>query len=83
MRDAGLDVLLHAGESGLKSQMKKADASGAEFAVIVGASELAAGVAAVKALRAREGIWPFVEQSTVPLDQLGDALVDALAALSE
>lgn len=83
MRDAGLDVLLHAGESSLKSQMKKADASGAEFAVIVGAAELAAGTAAVKALRARDGAWPFAEQKAVALDRLGDALVEALESLSE
>ncbi len=83
MRDAGLDVLLHAGEASLKSQMKKADASGAEFAVIVGEAELAAGTAAVKALRARDGTWPFAEQKAVALGQLGGALVEALESLSE
>ncbi len=51
LRDAGLDVILHAGDASLKSQMKKADASGAEYAVIVGEAEAAAGAAAVKALR--------------------------------
>jgi len=83
MRDAGLDVLLHAGESSLKSQMKKADASGAEFAVIVGEAELAAGTAAVKALRMRDAAWPFAEQKAVALQSLGDALVEALESLSE
>ncbi len=34
-----------------KSQMKKADASGARFAVIVGDDEAAAGVVSVKPLR--------------------------------
>ena len=52
LRDAGIDVILHAGDASLKSQMKKADASGAEYAVIVGEAEAAAGAAAVKALRA-------------------------------
>ncbi len=83
MRDAGLDVVLHAGESSLRSQMKKADASGAEFAVIVGEAELAAGAAAVKALRARGGTWPFAEQKAVALERLGAALVEALESLSE
>lgn len=83
MRDAGLDVLLHAGEASLKSQMKKADASGAEFAVIVGEAELAAGTAAVKALRSRDGTWPFAEQKAVALDRLGSALAEALESLSE
>ena len=30
LRDAGLDVICHAGEASIKSQMKRADASGAE-----------------------------------------------------
>ncbi|GAB4464096.1 MAG: histidine--tRNA ligase [Burkholderiaceae bacterium] len=83
MRDAGLDVLLHAGEASLKSQMKKADASGAEFAVIVGESELANGTAAVKALRAGDAGWPFAEQKAVALGRLADTLVEALESLSE
>ncbi len=83
LRDAGLDVICHAGEASLKSQMKRADASGAEFAVIVGEAELAAGTAAVKALRARDGAAPFAEQKAVALDRLGDALVEALESLSD
>ncbi len=78
LRNAGLDVTLHAGEASLKSQMKKADASGAEFAVIIGENELAQGSVTVKALRARAVDSPFAQQSTVPQSQLGDALVDAL-----
>lgn len=51
LRDAGLDVLLHCGGGSFKSQMRKADASGARFAVIVGDDEAAADVVSVKALR--------------------------------
>jgi histidyl-tRNA synthetase len=80
LRDAGLDVLMHAGEASLKSQMKRADASGAEFAVIVGADELAAGAVAVKALRGRAEGDRFAAQQIVAIESLGDALVDALAA---
>jgi histidyl-tRNA synthetase len=80
LRDAGLDVVLHAGEASLKSQMKKADASGAEYAVIVGEAELATGTAAVKALRGGAQERAFVQQSTVPLPQLADALIEALQA---
>jgi histidyl-tRNA synthetase len=80
LRDAGLDVVLHAGEASLKSQMKKADASGAEYAVIVGEAELATGTAAVKALRGGAQGRAFVQQSTVPLPQLADALIEALQA---
>ena len=51
LRDAGLNVLLHCGGGSFKAQMKKADASGARFAVIVGDDEAGAGVVSVKPLR--------------------------------
>jgi len=79
LRDAGLDVILHAGEASFKSQMKKADASGAEFAVIIGGDELAAGVATVKALRAGAVAAAFGEQQRLPLGVLPGRLVDALS----
>jgi len=78
IRDGGLDVICHAGEASMKSQMKKADASGAEYAVIVGESGAAANAAMVKALRAGDASAPFSQQRIVPLDQIPDALVDAL-----
>jgi len=55
LRDAGLEVVVHAGSAGFKSQFKRADASGARVAVILGADELAAGTAGVKWLREPEG----------------------------
>jgi tetratricopeptide (TPR) repeat protein len=55
LRAAGFAVVLHAGGGSFKSQMKKADASGAALALIVGEDELAAGTVSVKPLReARE-----------------------------
>ena len=51
LRDAGLRVALHCGDGGFKSQMRKADASGAQFAVIVGDDEAQAGQATLKPLR--------------------------------
>lgn len=48
LRDVGRHCVLHAGGGSFKSQMKKADASGARFTLIVGESELAAGQVAVK-----------------------------------
>jgi len=39
----------------MKSQFKRADASGAKFALIFGATEMAAGSVAVKPLRADPG----------------------------
>jgi histidyl-tRNA synthetase len=46
--------VLHAGGGTMKSQFKKADASGARHALIFGADELARGEVAVKPLRAGE-----------------------------
>jgi histidyl-tRNA synthetase len=51
LRAAGVSVLMHAGQSSMKSQFKRADASGARFALIFGADELAAGEVTVKPLR--------------------------------
>jgi histidyl-tRNA synthetase len=51
LRAAGVSVLMHAGGGSLKSQFKRADASGASFALIFGADELTAGQVAVKPLR--------------------------------
>lgn len=51
LRSEGLCVALHAGGGSFKSQMKRADASGASVAVIVGDDEAAAGEASVKSLR--------------------------------
>ncbi len=58
LRAAGVSVLLHAqGSEGLasvKSQFKKANASGARFALVFGAEELARGVVGLKSLRGGE-----------------------------
>lgn len=54
MRDAGLAVILHCGGGSFKSQMKKADASGARFAVIIGDDEAVAGLVTVKSLRVEQ-----------------------------
>ena len=79
IRDAGLDVVLHCaasnGGGAFKAQMKKADASGASFAVILGDDEVANHVANVKALRDAEG---GAQQNTVPFDEVVDYLVDQI-----
>ena len=51
LRAAGVCVVLHAGGGSFKSQMKKADASGAALALIVGEDELKAAAVTVKPLR--------------------------------
>ena len=55
LRTAGADVLMHAataqGQGSMKSQFKRADGSGAAWAVILGDEELASGQVACKSLR--------------------------------
>jgi len=51
LRDAGLSIVVNAGGGTFKTQMKRADLSGARFALIVGEDEAAANRVAVKPLR--------------------------------
>jgi histidyl-tRNA synthetase len=70
LRDAvsGLRVQNNAGGGGFKAQFKRADKSGAAFAVVLGEDEVRQGVAQLKPLRG-EG-----EQQSVALDQLAAML---------
>jgi histidyl-tRNA synthetase len=54
LRTAGLRVEFNCGGGSLKSQLKRADRSGAAYAMILGESELAAQQAAIKSLRGDE-----------------------------
>lgn len=51
LRDGGLKAVLHCGGGSFKSQMRKADASGARFAVIIGEDEARVGEISIKPLR--------------------------------
>ncbi len=51
LRAAGVSVVLHPGQGSMKSQFKKADASGARLALIFGEDELARGEVGLKPLR--------------------------------
>ncbi len=75
LRDAGISILVHAGSGSFKSQFKRADASGAQIAVILGGDELASGVASVKMLRL-EGQSDAFAQQHVPLENLVAFLKD-------
>ena len=59
LREVGVRAQMHtAGAEGMgsmKSQFKKADASGARFALIFGGDELAQGMVTVKSLRDGQG----------------------------
>jgi histidyl-tRNA synthetase len=81
LRDRGVDVLFHCGGGGFKSQMKRADASGAAFAVIIGDDEASAGEASLKPLRALDG--QANEQRRVGVDRLADEIIDAIVDWEE
>ena len=70
LRDQGIDVLLHCGGGSFKSQMKKADGSGATFAVIIGDDEALTGEAQLKSLRAGGA-----EQRKLKVDELAEAII--------
>ena len=84
LRDAGLDVVLHcassAGAGSFKSQMKRADASGAAFAVIIGEDEVAKGTASVKTMRGADG---ESQQQTVEFDSVADYLVGEIIGAAD
>jgi histidyl-tRNA synthetase len=67
IRDAmpGLNLVVHAGAGSFKSQMRKADKSGAQIAIILGESELAAGTVAVKFLREQRDQVEIVQDEIV------------------
>ena len=75
LRDVGLNVVYHCGGGSFKSQMKKADASGATFAVIIGDDEAPAGQVTLKPLRASEGQQN--EQQRVGLEELADVIMNS------
>ena len=75
LRDQGINVLFNCGGGSFKSQMKKADASGAMFAVIIGDDEANAGEVTLKPLRA-EGEQRN-EQKRIGIDQVADEIMNA------
>ena len=76
LRDAGLDVIMHGGGGSFKSQMKKADASLARFAVLIGDDEMAESQVTVKPLRGE-----FVQERGQPPEQQRMALTEAIGFL--
>ena len=65
LRDSGLSVAQHGGSGSFKSQMKKADASGARYALVIGDNEVVAGTVAVKPLRDSNGTPIQGEQAII------------------
>lgn len=73
LRENGVSTVLHCGGGSFKSQMKRADASGARYAVIIGDDEAAGGQVSIKSLREQQ------EQRRVPLEE-GVGLLASAAA---
>jgi histidyl-tRNA synthetase len=75
LRDAlpGLRVEMNCGAGSFKSQLKRADRSGARYAVILGDEEVARGIAALKPLREDAG------QVEVPIAGLAQELARLVA----
>ncbi|MBL8466920.1 histidine--tRNA ligase [Methyloversatilis discipulorum] len=71
LRDGGFATLMHCGGGSFKSQMKRADASGAMVALILGEDEVAAGEVTFKPLRGGE-------QMRISLDDVGEHLAAML-----
>ena len=78
LRAAGVAVQMHGGGGSFKSQFKKADASGARFALVFGGDELARGEVAVKPLRSRDG--DSVGQVARPLTEVASWAAELLPA---
>ncbi len=68
----GLRLMTHCGGGSFKSQFKKADRSGARWALVLGEDELSRGVIGIKHLREK------VEQEQVALEDLAAYLKTAL-----
>jgi histidyl-tRNA synthetase len=75
LRDSvdGIQVEMNLGGGSFKSQMKRADKSGAQFALILGEQELADACVGLKPLRSTD------EQSSVALDDLAETLAKKLS----
>lgn len=81
LRSAGVDVMVYASPENkvgsFKSQMKKADASGALFAIIIGEDEIQSDSFQLKDLRTSG------EQKCFPMNQLLDQVIDALVSKND
>ena len=81
LRSAGFSIHLHCGGGSFKSQMKKADSSGAQMALIIGDDETVANAVSVKPLRS--GFDQPPAQVRVSFDELADHLGDILFPMED
>ena len=67
LRAHGMRVILHAGGGSFKAQMRKADASGARYAVIIGEDEVRTGEVTLKNLRSEATQVKMARDRLLPL----------------
>jgi histidyl-tRNA synthetase len=79
LRDSGLNVVVHAGGGGFKAQFRRADASGALAAVVLGEDEARAGVVSVKWLRGDPSAAGDARQERIAMGELAGLLLGELA----
>jgi len=77
LRDTGFAVLTHMGGGSFKSQFKRADASGAQLAIVIGDDEAASNEVTLKPLRVE------AEQQRVALDDLPETVAEWLYGADE
>ncbi|MEH6568585.1 MAG: histidine--tRNA ligase [Halioglobus sp.] len=82
LRDSlpGYKLVQHMGGGSFKSQMKKADKSGAKVALIWGEDEVASQSVTLKIMREQSGSEERIEQKTMAISQLETALAAVLAS---
>jgi histidyl-tRNA synthetase len=85
LRDAGFAVHLHCGGGSFKSQMKKADGSGATLAAVIGDDEAAANEVSLKPLRLseEERNAEANAQRRVALDQVAEVAAEWIFGTEE
>jgi histidyl-tRNA synthetase len=72
LRNQGLRVVTHCGGGSLKSQMKKADKSGAKFTLLLGEEEIANGTVTVKDMSGERS------QVSLPIDDVAENIINQI-----
>ena len=72
LRNQGLRVVTHCGGGSLKSQMKKADKSGAKFTLLLGDEEIANGTVTVKDMSGERS------QVSVPINDVAENIINQI-----
>jgi histidyl-tRNA synthetase len=72
LRNQGLRVITHCGGGSLKSQMKKADKSGAKFTLLLGDEEIANGTVTVKDMSGESS------QVSLPITEVAEKIINQI-----